>query len=658
MDALLNYILQVNLLLAIVFLGYQFLLKNLTFYSLNRVYFLIAALYALVYPLIDMKSWLIDDAVMSVPVIWDYVPMQVVEHISYSLYDVLIAGVIVGIVVFVAKLCMQLMSLLRIHFHSKQANWHSFLFRDVLFPIVPFSFFNKIYLHKAQHQEVELLDIFEHENIHVKGLHTWDVLLFEMLLIGCWYNPFVWLMRKAVRQNLEFLTDQQVLNKGVDRQTYQYSLLNVTQQGAAVGISNQFNFKTLKKRIMMMNKRRSSRLELSRYAFLLPIFLLAGASFTVSQAESKIVEVVDLTKEIPLDVMFPKNEFLNSTLLADKLPEELNNKLASTNDSAGFMLNGKLVDLSVIKKIDVKDFESAVINVDNALTKKYGKKSILHIVTKEYMGTTGTPSQFTAITFDGNKVNMSGGKVSLDKGDNKSVKISTSYAYIDSANNKPTLVGNGKLDVADAKSLRVSGNVKSVSSLTFGNKNLGHPLIILDGKEISNDGIKKIDPNNIESIAVLKDASSTSLYGDKGKDGVILITTKSTKGTITVKGYKKADSLEFTAAESHLQGKVSGVSIGEGKALNKVTLRATGTSKPLFVVDGIDKGIDFEMDKLDPNNIESITVLKDASATSLYGGKAKDGVIIVETKELAKAKTINDTVKKAILKEVQIERRR
>jgi len=54
-------------------------------------------------------------------------------------------------------------------------------------------------------------------------------------------------MRRAARQNLEYLTDQQVLDKGMDRQAYQYSLLQVSKQGASLGLSNQFNFKFLKK---------------------------------------------------------------------------------------------------------------------------------------------------------------------------------------------------------------------------------------------------------------------------------------------------------------------------------------------------------------------------------------------------------------------------
>lgn len=113
-----------------------------------------------------------------------------------------------------------------------------------------------IYLNKQWHNNHELNDIFKHENIHAKELHSIDVLLFEILTIVCWYNPFVWMMRRSVRQNLEYLTDQQVLNKGTDRQRYQYSLLNTAQQEQSVGISNHFNFKTLKKRIIMMNKKK------------------------------------------------------------------------------------------------------------------------------------------------------------------------------------------------------------------------------------------------------------------------------------------------------------------------------------------------------------------------------------------------------------------
>jgi len=71
-----------------------------------------------------------------------------------------------------------------------------------------------------------------------------------------------------------------------------------------------------------------------------------------------------------------------------------------------------------------------------------------------------------------------------------------------------------------------------------------YPLVILDGIEITYEEMTKINPDRIGSISVLKDQSAFALYGEKGKDGVILITTKDTKstGSQNVTGNDKRDS--------------------------------------------------------------------------------------------------------------------
>lgn len=225
MHSLLAYIVQVNLLLAILYLGYYFLLKNLTFYRVNRVYLLVGVAFSFLYPFMDIRS-LFKKHVAPVGEFIEYLPSLESNQSDSSfltlgnLFHVVIS---LGVLVFLVRFFMQIGSLWRIHKHSRPAVWRNYLFRNVLFPIAPFSFLNQIYVHKEQHQEDELLDVFEHETIHVKGKHSFDVILYEVLLIVCWYNPFAWLMRKAVRQNLEFMTDQQVLERGADRQMYQYS---------------------------------------------------------------------------------------------------------------------------------------------------------------------------------------------------------------------------------------------------------------------------------------------------------------------------------------------------------------------------------------------------------------------------------------------------
>src|SRR5690606_9792881 len=135
-----------------------------------------------------------------------------------------------------------------------------------------FSFWRHIYVNVDHHEQQDLLEIFKHEQIHVDEVHTLDVLLAEIASVCAWFNPGIWLLRAAVHENLEFITDRKVLSSGVDKKVYQYSLLSIGQQtGKYSAIGNGFNLKSLKRRIMMMNRRKSSRVHLGRYLLVLPV---------------------------------------------------------------------------------------------------------------------------------------------------------------------------------------------------------------------------------------------------------------------------------------------------------------------------------------------------------------------------------------------------
>ena len=724
MENLLTYILQVNLLLALLFIGYAFLLKGMTFYTLNRIYFLLGSLYAFVYPFIDVKTWFAKREIVEAVYLPQFFPADMLlgpeSPQALMLIDICIGAIGLVSLVFVFKLIVQLFSLLRIHSHSNDAIWNSFTFRNVLFPVVPFSFFDKIYLHKEQHQDAELQDIFAHETIHVRGHHTIDILLFEIILMVCWYNPFVWLMRKAVRQNLEFLTDQQVLDKGVDRQTYQYSLLHVTQQGAALGIGNQFNFKTLKKRIMMMNKKRSSRLELSKYAFLLPVLLIAGMSFTVSKAESGIESIVEIAKDTPLDVPLIlkydpiKDEILpiTKTLFNDRDGQ-------SINDSVGYVLDDKLVSIEELKSLQARDIETIIINTNNELTEKFGKKSLVNIKTKKYAGTLGTPSQFTEfIIKEQDGLFVKGGAIKSQTRNNEKqriVEISGLSFHTNTPSQKDTtkqitiksdqirrVKSRNEIDPTKNFVYIYDQNViskekfykipeKELNSISVGlglsilqgrySDQIPNPndfdgfvsasssaelarleqerkkaLIIVDGKEAPTEyDMNSLSPNNIESISVLKNENATKLYGDKGKNGVIIIKTK--KGnTSSANSEVKGSGSFYRVDDKDSDSKSMRLEIGDDASLNKsftisspnnsrIIIRgkaASSDKKPLIIVDGVEQDSNFDLHSLDQDNIASISVLKDQSATAIYGDKAKDGVLLITIK--------NNTNKEIVVK--------
>ena len=661
MENLLTYILQVNLLLALIYFGYHFLLKGLTFYVLNRIYFIIASIYAFVYPFIDIKTWFTKSEVLDTAFLPEFItPVILNNSVSFgiSLLDIIIAVFSTVAIVFVLKFLVQLFSLLRIHLNSKDATWHSYLFRNVLFPVVPFSFFNKIYIHKEQHREIELQDIFAHEIVHVRGHHTVDILLFEIILVFCWYNPFVWLMRKAVRQNLEFLTDQQVLNKGVDKQTYQYSLLHVTKQGAAVGISNQFNFKTLKKRIMMMNKKRSSKLELSKYAFLLPVLLIAGASFTVSKAEKNIEKIVEksqnttvLDESLKVKMQGEVGELLKNTIGTDIISLDTSNQekeyplLApdfDRNDLEGknlhFEIDGKLVSLDEFLEFPRKEISAVDIYKDKEeIRNKIGKDNSegLFVLTSKNKKPAQTQVDVKRLK---SKSEIDKTKKFIYDYDGKILSKSEFLAIADDNLNQLTQIISKSVMKSRYSSLvsnyeDYDGVVHALSAegVTKQKENTKKVLIVIDGIEKGKGfDLSSIKADDIESISVLKDQSAIALYGDNGKDGVIIVTTKhNSSASIKQRSNDEMGIFLKNDDDSNTNTRSLGIRLEGKKSINEIPKE----ERPLFVIDDKAQNLDFDINSLNPNDIESVSVFKGSSYIAEYGDNAKNGVIKIVTKK-------------------------
>ena len=135
-----------------------------------------------------------------------------------------------------------------------------------------------------------------HERTHARQWHSVDVLVGELACIACWFNPFVWLMRREIRTNLEYLADERVLATGHDAKAYQYHLLGLSHHKAAATIYNSFNVLPLKKRIIMMNKKRTRKIGRTKYLMFLP---LAALLMIVSNIETVARSVQHINKDVP-----------------------------------------------------------------------------------------------------------------------------------------------------------------------------------------------------------------------------------------------------------------------------------------------------------------------------------------------------------------------
>ena len=297
MPVLFIYLLKLSVSLAVVFLFYQLLLRRLTFYNSNRWYLLAYTIFSFFIPFVDISlvlhnnAWNEMNIVQWVPVI--YKPALAEGGSTASINYWFVGGlfIIAGMVFMLVRLLIQFISFRQM---MKKADpiTIGFISGDemkiyqVNDSIIPFSFGNSIFINRHLHTQEELKEIILHEFIHVKQRHSFDITWAEILCLINWYNPFAWLLKKSIRQNLEFIADNKVLENGVSKKEYQYLLLKVTGNNQ-YSIATQFNFSSLKKRIAMMNKLKSTKRQMLRLLFLLPATAVLLLAFRNNQKQDQ-----------------------------------------------------------------------------------------------------------------------------------------------------------------------------------------------------------------------------------------------------------------------------------------------------------------------------------------------------------------------------------
>ncbi|HSC40250.1 MAG TPA: M56 family metallopeptidase, partial [Chitinophagaceae bacterium] len=293
MPVLFTYLLKFSVGLAVVYLFYQLVLRRLTFYQWNRFYLLGYSLLCFALPFINVENWIqqpgvpdselitIIPALVQYPAVGHMVTMAAVPAATHTLnvYDWITIALTAGTALMLVRLLVLFLSLRRLRRKSVLLGGDEQVrLFETEAAINPFSFGSSVYFNASRHTEEELQQIIRHEYVHVRQRHTIDLLVAELLCLVNWYNPFAWMMRYSIRQNLEFIADNKVVENGMDRKAYQYLLLKV------VGIShyriaNHFNFSNLKKRIVMMNKMKTARLHLTRFLFVLPLLAVLLLAF-------------------------------------------------------------------------------------------------------------------------------------------------------------------------------------------------------------------------------------------------------------------------------------------------------------------------------------------------------------------------------------------
>ncbi len=389
MEALFIFILKSSGLLAMFYFAYIFLLRKETFFNSSRWFLIAGLITSVVLPFVVYTKVIWVEAppapapdpiitttttnVESTPTSsYDvaaykthYAPttVSVVEEENFEInWNLVLAAVYgIGFLAFMIKFALDFYSLNAVLKGKKIEQQEDFKFIDVNENIAPFSYFDYIVYNSSLYTAAELENILEHEKVHSDQKHTVDVLISRIFCILFWFNPIVWLYKKAILQNLEFIADSEASKKIADKKAYQYTLLKITTHETCVAITNHFYQSLIKKRIVMLNKNQSNKRNYWKYSAIIPAlgaFVLLFQIKTIAQ-EKKQAEVAtiqrDTVKDTEETIKITKNT-------SDKELNELPGKL-KTNHNLD-------VEISDVKRNSKEELTAIQIKVKSDSGKK------------------------------------------------------------------------------------------------------------------------------------------------------------------------------------------------------------------------------------------------------------------------------------------------
>lgn len=313
------YLIKINVALMLLYGFYRLTVSRDTFFGLRRLTLWLIYAVALMVPALNLEYWVRDTPTMAsmANVYADtFYPVVVVKAQAPSItwMDMLLGIYWAGVAVLSLRLVWQLFSIIRLAVISRKQEMEGITVHLLRGEGSPFSFFRWVFMYPSTLEDRQLHEVMVHECTHVSGLHSLDTLFSELFSIACWFNPFAWLMKQEVRMNLEYLADESVLSDGNARKSYQYHLLGLAyrQPKDSTKIANNFNLLPLKKRIKMMNKRRTSEIGKAKYLLFAP---LAGALLMVSNIESVAREIGGQVPEVA-EVQQKAEQALNADVAA------------------------------------------------------------------------------------------------------------------------------------------------------------------------------------------------------------------------------------------------------------------------------------------------------------------------------------------------------
>ena len=592
-----EFLLKSSAVIALFFICYKVFLQRETYFIHNR-YFLIAGIVtALCLPFLVIPIYMEATPV----VVNGYTTTVLATNTKEVTKTVDWLGILSliyysGLVVLTLRLVVQLVSLQWLLKGCRKKQIGDFQLVETHKNVSPFSFFNYIVYNPNMFDSQELEHIIAHEKAHAKQWHSADVLLMQLACIVLWFNPLVWLYKKDMEQNLEFIADQTAQKQAYSEKAYQHLLIKTSIANSKLALTNNFYNSLIKKRIVMLHKHPSQKR--NQWKLLLVLPLLTAFAFTfntkvVAQSPDKKVKVITVKDDV------------HSYIVTKNSKDSELNDLENTLKDKGVSLSFKGIDRN-------KKGEITAIKI-NAASKKDkvnyitdGEEPISDIVLTYY-------ADKDKITI-GNKGSVIGRTDIRVSGDNEKEIV-----VIGKPSKKVRAVSQSGEDVEmEIEEIEMeNGNTYVITSDDGNTRKVSKTKKVI---EIKTDG----DDDDEEVIEVKGDAKVMfiSKAVESLKPGETMEIKVVSGDTLT---FNKTNAVQWIEKDDSDNEDV--FVIGKGKS----NVFISDTKDPLIFIDG-KEATKAQMNELDPKKIKEVNVLKGEKAVEKHGKKAEDGVIEITTK--------------------------
>ena len=381
---ILPYIIKSAMALALLYTCIIPLLEKETFHRLNRILILGCLIMSFAIPLVHFTGGTnptVDMVRQAVQLPEVLINGDAKEQSVWSWADIMTCIYIIGVVAIFLMTVVQTASLilrLRKCEHITDNRGNTIVLTDCA--TSPFCLFHYIVMSRDDYANNRSF-ILTHEQEHIRLRHYIDLIILQIATIIQWFNPFVWLIGKNLKAIHEFEVDEAVLNKGINATQYQQFLVVKAVGNRLQPFANNLNKESLKRRIIMMNQKKSNRWMMLKALFIIPVATLAVSVFASNTGVSTVKrEAVRTANALPTANMQTQQSATKAYEVVEVMPKFKGGESAMMEF---LMMNMKYPQTAVKAKQQGRAIVGFVVRKDGTVSDVHITKSAGHAVLDE-----------------------------------------------------------------------------------------------------------------------------------------------------------------------------------------------------------------------------------------------------------------------------------